>query len=492
MENARLCTFRDDSAAVYVSDTGVRRFVARSYAPHYRRLMDSGLYQKLVGDGLLVDHVELESPTNPGVHTRDSDYLYLLAPRRIPFVSYPYEWSFSQLKDAALLTLKIQKIALLHDMILKDANGWNIQFDKGQPVFIDTSSFEAYVEGKPWAAYGQFCRFFLLPLTLMARRDLRLNSLLQVYPDGIPLDLGVKLLPLSTWKDFGLAGHLLTTTLSHSIYQKSQSTKGAKAAIQAPAAESATTSDSSNSALAAGVTCDSGIKVSRTNLNHILDNLIQIISGLKLKKDDTTWSDYYQDNSYSAQGHQSKQALVESIIKSSSPQKVFDIGANTGVYSRIAAKQGASVISMDLDARCVELNYSLVKANGETNILPLTMDLTVPSPALGWDLEERLSIFERGKCDLLMALALVHHLCVGRGINLQRIASCFAALTSDLIIEFVPRGDIQVLRLLEQRTDDCPGYNQESFEKAFLEHFTLVEKHQIEDSPRTIYYFKKV
>ena len=188
-------SFRDPSGFVYERDGVLYRRVHRSYAAHYDRLMDSGLYAALVGDGLLVPHEEV------GPRGGEQDPYATLRPERVAFVSYPYEWCFSQLKDAALTTLRIQERALGFDMTLKDASAYNIQFHRGRPVLIDTLSFECYEEGVPWVGYRQLCQHFLAPLALMAHRDVRLGGLLRLHLDGIPLDLASTLLPARTRLD---------------------------------------------------------------------------------------------------------------------------------------------------------------------------------------------------------------------------------------------------------------------------------------------------
>src|SRR6185436_4959816 len=183
-------SFRDPSGFLFSRGGILYRQVNRAYQKEYARLMESGLYEKLVKAGLLIPHVEVDQP--PAVEV---DALKVIQPDRVPFISYPYEWSFGQLKSAALATLSIQKRALKMGMSLKDASAYNIQFVHGKATLIDTLSFEVYEEGEPWVAYRQFCQHFLAPLALMALKDVRLNQLLRVYIDGVPLDLVSELLP---------------------------------------------------------------------------------------------------------------------------------------------------------------------------------------------------------------------------------------------------------------------------------------------------------
>ena len=459
MGTPRRFSFRDQSATVYRKDSSVFRFISRDYEPTYKHLMDSGLYTELVRRELLVEHEETTAPT----FVSDLDNCArVIKPVRIPFVSYPYEWSFSQLQDAALLTLKVQKLALQYGMTLKDANAWNVQFCQGKPVFIDTSSFEMYKPGRPWGAYGQFCRFFLMPLVLMARREIRLNRLLLIYPDGIPLDLGVSLLPWTVWTDLSLAAHLLATAVSHGFYKTS------------------------------GKKSDSTVSISGSALPNIIEHLEDTVAALRLKDKNSVWGDYYKDNTYSDKACASKQKIVEDVLSAGERKTVWDLGANTGVYSRIAARHARQVLSMDYDALCVERNYRALKSEAVTNILPLLMDCASPSPAIGWALSERLSLPDRGPCDMLLALALIHHLPVGNSIDFEQVSDYFAAMAREVLVEFVPREDEQVVRLMKQRTNYCLSYTRENFERAFLRNFRLVACHQVEDSNRTLYHFERL
>ncbi|MGE5373519.1 MAG: SAM-dependent methyltransferase, partial [Bacteroidota bacterium] len=196
-------SFRDPSGFLFIREGVLYRQVNQKYAQEYARLMESGLYEKLVKARLLVPHVEVE-----GVQPESGECFRVIQPERVPFISYPYEWSFGQLKDAALASLSIQKRALKLGMSLKDASAYNIQFVHGKATLIDTLSFELYKEGQPWVAYRQFCQHFLAPLSLMALKDVRLSQLLRVYIDGIPLDLASELLPWRTQLNFGLMTHI--------------------------------------------------------------------------------------------------------------------------------------------------------------------------------------------------------------------------------------------------------------------------------------------
>jgi ribosomal protein L11 methylase PrmA len=446
-------SFRDPSGFVFKREGELFRQVNLVYRDDYDLLMDTGLYQELASSGMLVSHQEVNIPA------ADPELAYkVLRPDPVSFISYPYEWCFSQLKDAALLTLEIQKRALARGMRLKDASAYNIQFRGSKPVLIDTLSFEAYREGEPWTAYRQFCQHFLAPLALAAVRDVRLAQLLRVQLDGIPLDLSAGLLPSTTRLNFGLLTHIH----AHAAAQKRYAGKA------------------TGGSEAAG-------KMSRVGLMGLVDSLEATVRKLNWKPSQTAWAGYYTDNNYSSRALASKQMLVENFLDQAAPKTVWDLGANVGLFSRLASRRGAETIAFDVDPGAVELNYLDGKKAGERNLLPLLIDLTNPSPALGWQNQERMSFFERGPVDAILALALIHHLAISNNTPLGDLAAFFARITRWLLIEFVPKEDSQVKRLLASRQDIFPDYHVEGFEVAFGAHFTIHSSHPIEDSQRCLY-----
>lgn len=446
-------SFRDPSGSLFVKDGVLYRRIAPIYKQHYEHAQNSGLYHSLITEGLLIPHQEIVSDTN------DKATYKIIAPQKIPFISYPYEWCFSQLKDAAILTLTIQKKALNHKMILKDASAFNVQFLKGRPIFIDTLSFENYKEGSAWVAYRQFCQHFLAPLALMCRCDIRLNQLLKIFIDGIPLDLTSALLPRWTFLSPLIAAHIHL----HAKSQKKLSKINFKPSWN----------------------------ISRRNLNALIESLETTVRKLVLKKQDTEWANYYQETNYSAESFAGKKKIISEFLKKMHPKAVWDLGANTGEFSRLASEKGIETVSFDIDPMAVEKNYREVKHKKENNLLPLIIDLCNPSPGIGWDNEERLSLRDRGPADMAMALALVHHLAISNNTPFRMIAKSFSRLCAHIIIEFIPKTDSQVKRLLATREDIFPDYHQTAFEKEFCRYFNINDKKGIAGSERTLYLMTK-
>jgi hypothetical protein len=449
-------SFRDPSGFLFFQDGSIYRQINQSYKENYDHLVSSGLYENLVNDGLLISHREVELD-----YARTDKAYKVIKPELIPFISYPYEWCFSQLKDAALTTLKIHKIALDSEMILKDGSAYNIQFVKGKPVLIDTLSFDKYREGETWVAYRQFCQHFLIPLALMSYKDVRLNQLLRIYIDGIPLDLGSSLLQSRTRLKFSLLSHI-------HLQAKSQAHFADKTEVNT-----------------------SGRKMSRLAFRAIAESLESAIKKLKWRPKGTEWGDYYDDTNYSSDAFQEKKQLITEFLNEIKPEAVWDLGANTGLFSRIASDQGIQTISFDIDPAAVEKNYLECGKKEETHILPLVIDLANPSPGIGWENQERASFLERGPAGTVLALALIHHLAISNNLPLERIADFFSKVCHSLIIEFVPKSDSQVKRLLVVREDVFPDYTQECFERVFSDYFSIQNTIKIKNTERTLYLMKK-
>jgi hypothetical protein len=450
-------SFRDPSGFLFVQDGVIYRQVNALYRNHYDHLLKSGLYQSLVDAGLLIAHTEASLNL-----AKSGDAYKIIRPEVVPFISYPYEWCFSQLKAAALATLEIQKRALTFGMSLKDSSAYNIQFVKGKPTLIDTLSLEVYQEGLPWVPYRQFCQHFLAPLALIGYGDIRLSQLLRVYLDGIPLDLAASLLPLRSRFRLPLLLHI-------HLHARSQQHFSDKVVDRDTARG----------------------KVSRQSLLGLIDSLESAVKKLQWSPHGTDWADYYQDDSYDSAGIEHKKQLVADFMDKAAPKTVWDLGGNIGLFSRIAADKGMQTVSWDMDPGCVEINYRQVITNGETNLLPLVLDLTNPSPAIGWENRERMSILERGPADTVLALALVHHLAISNNVPLGRTADFLAELCRWLIIEFVPKSDPKVQKLLSTREDIFSNYTRQGFENEFGRLFTVERSEQIRNSKRILYLMRR-
>lgn len=442
-------SFKDPSGFVFEAGGKFYRQVNQFYAPQYRQLMDSGLYQQLVQSNLLVSHEELSVN-----YTQDPDWYITIFPETVSYISYPYEWCFAQLKDAALLTLKILRLSVEYDMVLKDATPFNIQFHNGRPVFIDTLSFDTYDPRQPWIAYRQFCQCFLFPLYLEHYLKSDIQKILSTYINGIPIDIIAKLLPLKSRLNLGVWLHVYLQNTSM-INEKENK---------------------------------SAVKFSKKKLTDLISHLETIIRNFPAEKPyKTTWSNYYDDTVLSRDYVEIKENLVLEYVALTGAKSVLDLGANTGHFSKKLALQGMTVVATDTDSRCINKLYLDTRKNHSLNILPLVVDVANPSPAIGFNNRERAAFHDRIQTELVLALALIHHLVIGRNIPLQALAGYFHRIAPQLIIEFVPKQDEKVRQMLKSRPDIFMDYDQEHFEAIFATYFTITDQIKIPGTERTLY-----
>jgi len=451
-------SFRDPSGFIFSRDGILYRQINNSFKNDYTYLMNSGLYQDLVNNNLIIPHEEVEIEP----HSAESSYK-VIKPEKLAFITYPYEWCFSQYKRAALATLEIQKTALSYDMTLKDASTYNIQFQDNNPLLIDTLSFEGYEQGRPWDGYHQFCKHFLAPLLLMSYCDVRLNSLMRVFIDGLPLDIASSLLPKKTKYNLSIAAHIHIHAKAQKRYTGEEINR--KAISQ---------------------------RVRKEGVISLIDSLGHLIKKLTWGSEETSWGDYLSFHNYSDSAYKLKKALVQEFIEHANPGVVWDFGANTGEFSRLSSKKGITTVAFDIDHGAVEQGYLQSIKEGDNHIHHSIIDLFNPSPCLGWNNSERKSLIKRGPTDLLMALALVHHLAIGNNLPFELIGDFFSSLTNWLIIEFVPKEDSQVKKLLSSRRDIFENYTQAQFEGAFSNYFSIVKKEPVKDTTRTLYLMKKL
>lgn len=449
-------SFRDPSGYVFKDNQTIKRVVLPIYFDQYKALQDSGFYKKVIQHGLLIPHVESKNNNN----------FIELVPKKIPFINYPYEWSFNQLKDAALHTLKLQRYAILNGFTLKDASAFNIVFHQGKPIFIDTLSFDFYTKDSPWKAFKMFVMHFLSPLALANYHGPSIFKLLQTHIDGLPLSLTTSLLP---WKT------RLNPILFSNIYLLHQAEK---------------------KFLKSRVKKIGQVNVKKASHLKHLDTLYNYINKLQFQQN-TEWSDYYDEIHYKKSSLQFKIDIITKWIQNSKSKTVVDIGGNDGTIARAFAKMIDLVIVCDKDEIAVDANYLQIKKNKESNIIPLIMDVLQPTPSVGYDNNERFSVIERLielKPDCTLALALVHHVALSGNVPFVKIADFFSKFSDNLIIEFPQKNDRMVQLLLSRKMDfqnHFDYYCEEEFEESFKSFYNINQKIKIPEANRVLYLMKK-
>lgn len=442
-------SYRDPSGFVFRRGDVLYRQVNQSFNEHFDFFIASGLYEKLVQENLLIRHTVLAENL-----TGDVACYATLQPQKIPVITYPYEWCFDLLKDAALLTLTLAEKAMQHEMMLKDASPYNVQLHNGKSVFIDTLSFEKLDTTKPWIAYRQFCEAFLAPLAIMHFLKTPLQSLILAYPDGIPLQVAEKLLPLTSRFQLGIYLHLHL----HARY-----------ASGAPTNKTQTSS------------------FSKQKLQRIIHSLKQTITSLRLDAK-TQWAGYYNEAAQRQDYLHEKKNIISGWI-SDLPQlkTAIDVGANEGLFAELLAAKDIFTVAADSDHFSINALYKKIKNENIKNVVPVVADLANPSPALGVNNEEHAALTERMQSDLVLALALIHHLCIGKNISFALVALLFKRLGTYLLIEFVPKEDKKVREVLAYKKDVYDWYTQQNFEASFQRFFKTIRVQEINPSGRTLY-----
>ncbi len=443
--------FKNLKGFVYCKDGQLCRKISLKQKYNYTKFIESGLYKKLLDKKYIVpvEETEFDGDRN--------NYKQIIQP--VPFYySYAYEWAFSQLKDAALLLLAVQKLALEYGMTINSAKCENVQFFGGKPLVFDTFIFEEYSDDTDNNVYEEFCRMFLAPLALMSYTDVRLGQLLKTHMQGIPLDLACHILPLTANLHMGLVNHIF----KHAKRIKERELSHAK----------------NNS------------RDKKQQLQQIKENLKSLtdcVKSLSFPESKNEWGNYYKHTSYSDKAFFAKKEIITNYLDRVKPSLVYDLGSNRGKFSRIASNKRICTVAFDIDAIAVEKNFLHAKKAKESYILPLLQDLTNPSSDIGFMNAEKIGFQKRSKPDLTMALALLPHLVLKNGLLFEDVAKFLRTLSPSLIIEFVPVEDKKVKELISQSGYQNPNYNEDRFKKVFEKYYDILEQHPVADTKRTIY-----
>lgn len=453
-------SFRDPRGRIFYVDDRVLRTVTSLAAADFDFVRSSGLVERLQTGGKLIGESLVDAAV---LGEQGSGAQYVLEHPRLPFISYPYEWSFSALKAAALLHLDIQQAALEKDVALTDASAYNIQFVGPRPVFIDSLSFRRYQDGEFWAGHRQFCEQFVNPLLLRAVTGVAHNAWFRGNLEGISAQDLSQVLP---WRS-RFSWNILTNVLMQARLQRSASTDTA--------------------ANKAG-----NRKLPKIGFAQMLHGLRKWIAKLEPKSDSkTVWQDYAADNSYADTEAVKKRVFVAEFAASVAPAVVLDVGCNTGDYSVAALENGAGLaVGFDFDHGAVEFGFRRA-VQEKRNFLPLHLDAANPSPAQGWLQTERMGLGQRAKGDAVIGLALIHHLAIAKNLPLKQVIAWLVDMAPQGVLEFVPKEDAMVQQLLRMREDLFADYDQGFFEDYLKSKARIVKSETVSASGRTLYWFDR-
>ncbi len=457
-------SFRDRTSRVFYRDGTVLRGLNAQAAQEWEVLTSKPFFRQFMAAGKLVQTGQVELPASPPFIQDDSwdeQWSVVLNHQPIPVISYPYEWSFSMLQDAALLTLELQDAALHADMTLKDATPFNIQWSGSQPVFIDIPSFERLRLGEPWVGYRQFCQLFLYPLFLQAYKDVPFQPWLRGNLEGIEPAQCAQLMSFRDMFRPGVLSHVVLQAKAQSSY--AQTERNLKHDLR-----------------------QAGFHKALIQAN--VSRLQKQVAKLTWQQTRSTWSDYTEALPYTESEQHHKADFVRRITHSQPWKLVWDLGCNTGMFSRIAAENANYVLAMDIDALVIERFYCALKQEHSPNILPLISNVADPVPNLGWRGLERKALVERGKPDLTLCLALLHHVVISAHIPLGEFITWLASLNTALVIEFVTRDDPMVQALLRHKADHYADYDSQYFERCLADTFEIEQRETLQSGTRRLYY----
>ena len=452
-------SFRDPDTRVFRHNGVIFRCLTPRALKDWNQLTSTDFFGRVSLDGTLILTEQMTDFTD--LPHLEPKWTAVLKHQTVPFISYPYEWPFSMLKDAALLQLDLMLAALEERMTLKDATPFNIQWIGSRPTFIDVSSFTRYEPGDPWAGYRQFCQQFLYPLFLQAHKNIPFHPWLRGSLEGITPETYRSMLSGRDYLRPGVLTHVYLQAKAQARYESSDL-------------------NIRRDLRAAGF--------SAALIKNNVARLRQTIEYLHWKPIRSTWSEYDRQHPYDDVDRQGKSNFVSQALARRRWSLVLDLGCNTGTYSRMAAKHAEHVLALDADHVVIDRLYRALKEQGDSTILPLVVDIVDPSPGLGWRGRERQPFSDRGSPELILCLALIHHLVIGRNIPLSELIAWLAGFGADLIIEFVDRRDPMVNRLLRNREGQEFEYSTSAVEAALTQCFSVVTHKTLESGTRTLYY----
>lgn len=465
-------SFRDRANRVYRLGLDIVRGLDEHALANWNAVQSQPFFRKLMEKGRIVS--TRDSSEDARLVGTDHEWAGYVQHERIPFLSYPYEWSFGMLKDAALLHLDILEEAIPAGWTLKDASAYNVQFIGARPVFIDIPSFTPYAAGDPWLGYRQFCMMFLYPLMLSSYRGIDYRPLLRSNLDGIDPDTANHILTGYSRFKKGVLGHVYLHAKMQGRHKNKDLDEARHLTEEVDQRPSERKAGRHSEAMVMGV----------------LQGLRRTVGKLSTPEDRTTWGNYETDHSYAEASLAAKTSFVQEVVDEKRRRLAWDLGCNTGTFSQIAARNTDYVVALDGDVEAIERLYQRQKAAGAANILPLVMDIANVSPAQGWRGAERKALEDRGKPELILCLALIHHIVISANIPLSEFLDWLRWLGGEVVIESVGRNDDMTRMLLRNRVDQYAELDDSNYERVVGEKFEIVRTQPLKGGTRRLYHLR--
>ena len=457
-------SFRDPHNQVYYYQGRVFRGLSEEAGRNWHALIGEAFFRRFLESNNVVSTSVVASSDRIDRLVKSEGWALVLEHEPIPFISYPFEWAFSMLKDAALLQLDLLKHCLEHDWSMKDATAYNVQWQGAHPVFIDTTSFEPRANDEAWIAYRQFSMMFLIPLMLRSHLDIDYLPLLRSNLEGVQ--------PTEAVKYFSTLRRLKKGVMPHVVFPAVVENRIAKGERDNKPAKKRT------------------ISHSKTMLLGLVSGLERTVRSLCVDLKHSEWSHYECTHSYDAAEFEKKRLFVQKWVSDNRRKLVWDIGCNTGTFSRLCSPHCDAVVAIDGDHNAVEQLYLREKEAGGRKILPLVMDLANLSPNQGWRGNERKAFDQRRKPDLVICLALIHHIAISSNVPIRSFIGWLRSLGAHVILEFVAREDDMVLKLLINKKEQNTDYNVENFDAAVSEFFKVKDSQELKGRHRKILYLE--
>ena len=456
-------SFRDPASKIYeILDTSgntikILRGLREDTFSHYKELYNKDFFKKFLESEMVVKSKLSLIDDQEAKKIKDDGWNSVIEHEVLDFISYPYEWSFSMLKDSALLHLFIIKKSFENSWALKDSSAYNVQWKNGKPIFIDIASFVPYREDYEWAGYRQFCSMFLIPLLIKKYLNLDINNILRSNLDGIPLEIGSNYFQSYNKFRKGVFSHILIPSILNSFINQTEERSKKK------------------------------IKQNKNHILSLMNSMYSLIQELDYNKKKSTWLGYDKKNSYEDEDKNLKEKFILKNIEGKKLNNLWDIGCNNGHYSKLLKKKFNKIIAFDYDHEVIEDLYLSEKKYSQSNITPLVINFANPSPNQGWNNELK-KLEERSKPDFILCLAFIHHARLVSNIPLDQILDWFHSLNANIIIEFVDRNDEMVVKLLSNKEEKYEDYNKEKFIELLLKKFQIIDRQSLKDNKRELFF----